>query len=384
MKRKWKCQCQDHRQVTEHPKLLREAKRRGRKRTSWLLVVKTVAVSPHMPDHLDLQIRLRQRIAAVIHARLDWATLLHNALNEPKNHPHPALKSAAYDAITSIESPCNIIFDSPLPVPLQPDIRVGRPPPRQKHTSARQHSTPSFLYIKSSALGHPNEPDELYLLRCPQCLRTTFTTLQGLLNHARIAHHLEWGTHEECARACAVVEPDIDTSTGVEVGLGPAGILPGLRSIFQMAVGPKPNQPADEMLNLVSLQPDHITKMLGLHEDTPALAPFLGKSPIRRGIKVYGQDDITDVDGLQFSDMSHQRRLPLRPRNTRHILEWEQELQVNSVSDHAISQENTPVVSHSSTSTTTFLDATRSRFHFNTRTVVTDRSLWIPPGSYSP
>ncbi|KAF8348971.1 hypothetical protein F5887DRAFT_948644, partial [Amanita rubescens] len=289
-----------------------------------------------------------------LHARLDWATLLHNALNTPQNHSQPAFKSAVYDAITSIESPCNIIFDSPLPVP----PRAGRPPPRQKHTSARQHSTPSFLYIKSSALGHTNEPDELYLLlRCPQCLRTTFTTLQGLLNHARIAHHLEWGTHEECVRACAVIEPDIDTSTGVEVGLGPAGILPGLRSIFQMAV--------DEMLNL----DDHITKMLGLHEDTPALAPFLGKSPIRRGIKVYGLDDITD-------DMSHQRRLPLRPRNTRHILEWEQELQANSVSDRVISP---PVVSHSSTSNTTFLDSTRSRFHFNTRIVVTDRSLWIPP-----
>ena len=322
-----------------------------------------------MPDftaNIDLQIRLRHRIATVLHARLEWANLLQNAINSQKNHPHPAFKSAAYDAIASIESPCNIIFDSPLPVPPH---AIGRPLPRQKHTSPRQHS---FLYIKSSALGHPNDPDNLYLLRCPQCLRITFTTLQGLLNHARIAHHFEWGTHEECVRACAVIEPDIDTSAGVEVGLGPTGILPGLRSIFQMAVGP---QSAGEMLNLDALQPDHITKMLGLHEDTPALAPFLGKNPIRRGIKVYGQDDIADVDGLQFS---HQRRLPLRPRNARHILEWEQELQVNSVSDRQ------PVVSHSSTSTTTFLDSTRSRFHFNTRIVVTDRSLWIPPGSYSP
>ena len=325
---------------------------------------------PDLPALLDLHIRLRRRIAAVIHARLDWARLLQNALHNPQSTPDPAFIAAAHDALAAIESPCNLIFDHPLPVPPRADLRSTRPAPRQKHINPR----PTFLYITSSALGPAKDPDELYLLRCPQCLRTAFTTLQGLLNHARIVHHLEWGTHEECVRACAVLDPDLDTSAGVQVGLGPAGILPGLRSIFQMAVGPQTNSPSDQVFND---QSDRVTKMLGLHQDTPALAPFLGKNPVRRGIKVYGQDDIIDVDGLQPSDVTH-HRLPLPSRNAQRIHEWEQELQVND------SQENMPVVSHPSTSATVLPDSTRSRFHFNTRIVVTDRSFWIPPSVYSP
>jgi len=38
-----------------------------------------------------------------------------------------------------------------------------------------------------------------------------------------------------------------------------------------------------------------ISLRLGLHEDTPALAPFLGKEPIRRGIRVYEQDEQVDI-----------------------------------------------------------------------------------------
>lgn len=323
---------------------------------------------PDLPELLDLHIRLRRRIAVVLHARQRWALLLRDALNTPQAPSNPPFTTPAYDALAAIEAPCNIIFDYPLPVP--PCI----PRPRQKQINAR-HSAPTFLYIKSNALGHTKDSDELYLLRCPQCLRTAFTTLQGLLNHARIAHHLEWGTHEECVRACAVEDPNLDTSTGLEVGIGPSGILPGLRSIFQMAVGPQNNQPSNHVYNE---QPDRATKMLGLHQDTPALAPFLGKNPVRRGIKVYGQGDAIDVDGLQLSDMTH--RLPLCSRNARRIHEWEQELQANDIS---ASQGNVPAVSHSSTSTTTLLDSTGSRFHFNTRIVVTDRSFWIPQSAYS-
>ena len=327
---------------------------------------RTVAVPmPDLPELVDLHIRLRQRIAAVLHARQHWAQLLKDALHTPQVPGDNPFIAPAYDALAAIESPCNIIFDYPLPVP----PCISRPAPRQKQISTRP-SAPSFLYIKSSALGHTKDPDELYLLKCPQCLRTAFTTLQGLLNHARIAHHLEWGTHEECVRACAVVDPDLDTSAGVQVGIGPSGILPGLRSIFQMAVT---NQSSDHVYNE---QPDRATKMLGLHQDTAALAPFLGKNPVRRGIKVYGQDDTIDVDGLHTG-----HRLPLCSRNARRIHEWEQELQVNDVS---ASQENVPAFTHPSTSTTALVDSTRSRFHFNTRIVVTDRSFWIPPSAYSP
>ena len=142
---------------------------------------------------------------------------------------------------------------------------------------------PAFLYLRSTSLPE-HERDEahhLYLLKCPTCHRTAFTSLQGLLNHARLTHALEWGTHDDCIRACAVPDNDLDPEAGVEVGLGPSGILPGLRSIFQMAVQ-KPEDAED------------LNQSLGIHEDTPALAPYLGKTVTKRAIKVW--DEQVDVD----------------------------------------------------------------------------------------
>ncbi|KAK2463497.1 hypothetical protein APHAL10511_004583 [Amanita phalloides] len=331
---------------------------------------------------LDLHIRLRQRIAPVLHARLHWALLLQQSLRNNDSHTnHRTFQSAANDAITSIESQCNILFDYPLSVPPRADPRHGRLAPRLKHGSPRI-SPPNFLYIRSSALDSTKDEDEFCLLRCPQCLRTTFTTLQGLLNHARIAHRLEWGTHEECVRACAVLEPNLDMGAGAEVGLGPAGILPGLRSIFQMAVGPQMNLSSTYSLDGAKFQqPNHLTKLLGLHEDTPALAPFLGKSPLRRGIKVDEPDDIIDINSFEYPGARSRWRSPLSSRNTQGTQDWVHDPHEDVTLVRATKEDDMkylPAIDHRSTRINTFLNST-SRFHFNTRIIVTDRSHWILP-----
>ncbi|KAF8636810.1 hypothetical protein AX17_003248 [Amanita inopinata Kibby_2008] len=341
---------------------------------------------------LDLQVRIRQRIADVLQARVHWALMLQQSLlSEEDDHCRLApnsFKIAAYDALRVVETPCDVIFDHPFPTPTSMVAKPGRSLPRSKHLTGRS-SAQNFLFIRSSSLGHGLEHDKVYILKCPECSRTTFTSLQGLLNHARISHQLEWGTHEECVLACATIDPNLNTAEGVEVGLGPTGILPGLRSIFQMAVGAQTIQQttATSTSNCDTpsqqVPPNSLMKTLGLHENTPTLAPFLGKSAIRRGIRPYGQDEVVDIDSS------------IRQRNTRSAQAWhmplsyrnvvrqqdDQTMQVDFLASPAEREEIVKIQADTDSSAVslTRLGSLKSRFHFMTRIVIADRSVWILP-----
>ena len=132
--------------------------------------------------------------------------------------------------------------------------------------------------------------------------------MQGLLNHARLTHNLEWGTHEECINACAIPDNDLDTTWGIEVGIGPTGVLPGLRTIFQLAVGAhniaQPPRLPEGVDNHAQLSEEtarnspftHLNQTLGLHDETPSLAVFLGKGAIRREIKIWDEHEEIDIE----------------------------------------------------------------------------------------
>ncbi|KAF8643233.1 hypothetical protein AX16_009122 [Volvariella volvacea WC 439] len=384
----------------------------------------------HVLDDVDLEIGLRSRLMETVESRITWALCLQNALNQESRDAFGSttFRNAAVEASKEVEDPVQLLLSHEIPAP--PNLallqqRNSRPPPKPKAAPATRNPNTSFLYIRADAApgivprgSEVQPPPEYYLLRCPGCNRRTFTSLQGLLNHGRISHHLEWGTHDECVRACATVDTELDISTGIEVGLGPAGLLPGLRSLFEMAVGStQPPLPAQPLLpspspNTQMIDPavkveaeeatleysemqdegNHLTRTLGLHKDMPALAPFLGKQPVKRGIRVW--DDGNDVDILGFANSSNEPgpgpakrrwRMPFSRRN-------DEEYQTITLGDQRSSspterdqkppqQDQATSRPHDSLTNTTASDgpASGSRFHFSVRVILADRSLWIPP-----
>ncbi|KAG6865180.1 hypothetical protein C0991_004623 [Blastosporella zonata] len=378
-------------------------------------------------SELDLEIALRRRVAETIESRITWALLLKESLKKGSSGSTTSFKDAALDAVSAIEAPLDVIFDREI-VPVVPPIyaQPAKPPPPPLKQKAPRNPNAKFLYIRSSDLEPPYDENHVqtYLLRCPTCLRQTFTSLQGLFNHARITHRTEWGTHDECVRACAVADPDLDIGMGNEVGLGPNGILPGLRSLFNMAVGahqPRELQAGGDVDaavmtgGRVDTPPltSSISRTLGIHEETPALAPFLGKQAARRAIKIYPEDtvDIESFDHNRFKtsmnvqepsaaktekgrsdDYRRRWRMHFTHRNDfePEIERKMQEIVPNPVADSSSSLEHHPTSNSgagtpaeeptSATAQRNHWGMTGTRFHFAARISVIDRSYWIPPG----
>lgn len=213
------------------------------------------------------------------------------------------------DTLQLIDAQSDIILchDPRLPF----SSKIARPPPRKGIPFGHVKTKPSFLFIRSSTLpgwevASKRQDNHLYLLKCPPCSKTSFTSLQGLLNHARLVHNLEWGSHEECITACATPDNDLDVTNGTEVGIGPTGILPGLRNIFQMAVSTRNTEneralvlPHSNSSATTTALPTttSLNETLGLHDETAALAIFLGKEPVRRQIKVSEEVEV-DIEGM--------------------------------------------------------------------------------------
>lgn len=359
-------------------------------------------------------------------------TLSHSIkLLEDQNGSTTSFKDVAIDTFSTIEAHTEFLFERP-PTQIYQQLthRPSRPPPKPKPPTRNPNTT--FLYIRSADLELPHDENHIqtYLLRCPTCFRTTFTSLQGLLNHARISHSQDWGSHDECVRACAVADPGIDVDAGIEVGLGPVGILPGLRSLFQRAVGAHTaNGSFSEAGNTAEIQPPqeptsglHLARTLGLHKDTPALAPFLGKQAIRRGIKEWDDGGVVDIDGFEednsWTTNGRERnsikgskpkrwRMPYMHRNDAessimdsHIVDAGDQFHSAIVQGD---KQKTSNNIHSSPGETHVIDRNieeeriskvgptdaaivpgirlGTRFHFVARIVITDCSLWIPLGS---
>lgn len=372
-------------------------------------------LSETLVSEFNLEIGLRERMTELLRARIAWASLLRESLakGSPLSPSHTSLpplfisdtqthmaspdsfRYAAFDSLRAAEKPFENLSNREGPAPpnirLQEALRHARPPPKPKALLAR-NSKSTFLYIRPLALsGMGSDASNLFILKCPVCFRTTFTSLQGLLNHARISHTLEWGTHEECIRACMVADPGLDVTTGIEIGVGSGGILPGIRTIFEMAVGPSQSGDRIAVKDKTIREADsdgsalsHLTRTLGFHENSPALAPFLGKEPIRRGIKAHQQDELLDID-----DNDEETSCPdiwLKNRWRPHFAQRGVAVDTQGEIGTGLSQSlveddefvgagSAPSVddklAHSSSATGT------TRFHFTTRVVITDRSLWI-------
>ncbi|KAJ6593395.1 hypothetical protein B0H19DRAFT_1246172 [Mycena capillaripes] len=320
---------------------------------------------------IALEIGLRQRLLATVESRIQWALRLQEALlnDASESPPLSDFKTVALDALSAIDAPIEILFARDEPAPPLDTRRPSFVKKLRKKPTARSQPAKKagrFLYINLEGKTVPS------ILRCPVCMRTEFSSLQGLFNHARGTHSLAWTSHDECVRHCACTLEQVqggpvdftDLAEGVEVGAGTGGILPGLRSLFEQAVG-EDDDPDFEGQTALS-------RTLGYHADTPALASFLGREPIRRGVVVWDPDATVDVDG--FDDEKPRAkprwRMPFSHRNTfRDTL-------VPLISTPPLSEAPVPPPQNNSSVLST---ANSSRFHIATRIVVLDRSLWLPP-----
>ena len=371
---------------------------------------------------IDLEISMREQLARTIEARISWGILLKNILQQGtpspiRNGQEPAgdgstFRNVALDTLSTLEMPSRYILGPEPPPPPKTTNQTVRHSPRRTFQTFKPK--PTFLYTRSNPATRQDEgTHNLYILKCPICSRTAFTSLQGLLNHARLSHSFEWGTHDECIRACAVIDNTIDINAGTEVGLGPSGILPGLQTIFQNAVGVNAREPMDtpgEENNAdatdagdARMEDGYLNQTLGLHEDSPALAPFLGKETVRRQIKVCEEDvdvSLGNNHGATVAATKARWRMPFSHRNfaevsavdSRHTVEQppvvELERGVHQGSDEVVSrklcmrtetyclaQQPTPPLALAQR-----LISNETRFCFIARIVITDRSLSVRKG----
>ncbi|KAG5220821.1 hypothetical protein IMY05_C4509000300 [Salix suchowensis] len=282
----------------------------------------------------DFEISVRERIRHVTAQRIKWAQALLNEIPDSLCDSAPTVyKNIALGAWDAVNCPTFVLLDRVIPPsPIQhaalPDPALGAPRVRKQ----------KFLYIKPSEAGEAG----LLILKCPACLRTSFTSLQGLLNHARLAHKIEWGTHDDCISACAVVNDKEDPAIeyGIEVG-GTLSAQPSLQRLFRSAlrdqVAPQDILPAGATLTTtleertaegnhnVAHQDSistHISRTLGFHAETPALAPFLGKTTTRRGIKAWNElEDIDVYGGIESPKWTHRTGRVLTARNKASLVE---------------------------------------------------------------
>ncbi|TFL02690.1 hypothetical protein BDV98DRAFT_437859 [Pterulicium gracile] len=400
-------------------------------------------------SELDLEILLHERLAQRLEGRLQLADHLIGMLDtdNPTASTPPIdsiqsgytlngwqnVKQMASDALKLIDGPTDFLFAPPPSAPprqrpLVPTQQIFTEEPIPAAHALRNRPERSlharkvqFLYTQPQ---HTTEGGGVKVLRCPDCLRTSFTSLQGLLNHARLSHKVQYASHDECVWACAVPVEELmsatptivfDTRDGLMVGTSEgAGKVRGLKRLFEDAVGvgkydeaiaksastsTPPSAPALESQSSTEEQfpnVDHppppapivtdtprsststaITRALGHHADTPALAPFLGKEVIKQGIRLRSDEEASvNVDAII---PKRTWRKPFEQRNTVVDNDAQQESYMdvdppnNQPAAATEEQEESapPIAAHSDYGLGT-------RFYIPVRLVIVDHSRWVP------
>lgn len=240
---------------------------------------------------------------------------------------------------------------------------------------------PKVLFVRNTAAN----PPMIAKLACVDCSRTDFLTLQGLLNHCRLRHRRDYGSHEECINSCAVLVDGEERNwilvQGTELTMN---FLPSMRRLFEIAVTghddalPLENTPESaEHITEDAPVDTHLSKTLGLHKDSRKLAAFLGRRALRRCINVHDESGSVDLfaadDRLPAWRMFYPHRNTARPQ-------YDLAEEANLADDVAYHDpmETEPT---KSAVTPSAAAAGSSRFHIVARITVTDRSQWIPPGN---
>jgi hypothetical protein len=304
----------------------------------------------------------------------------------------------ANEALRDIQTPCDIIFGreinlvppiSPGPNQHQPPQPLPNPfPARISSYRTRDRTLPRTLASNTKLLfirDNTKSPPTVVKMACPDCSRDDFTNIQGLLNHCRIRHSKDYGSHDECMQRCAVIVPVEDRDWIISNGTELSGIsLPSLRRLFEIAVG-------NDTLTITASAPDVgniglqensapatlLSRTLGHHKDTPALAPFLGYTPKRRCINVHNESDYVDI-----GDQNGCAQAAIL--QTKWRMSYAHRSETTSTPDIVLDQGRPDAMATSLTERRYLPDVTNSngtRFHVLARVIVSDRSLWLSPGA---
>lgn len=258
-------------------------------------------------------------------------------------------------------------------------------------------------FIPSGLPGVSSQPElntELARIQCPDCWRWDFSNLQGFLNHCRIRHRREYGSHDECIQECSVLVTPSDRDWVLQNGTEITGVgIPSLRRLFEIAVGkktslfpvhkPEPSSDQDTSTTkreeyAVVGEPEtegtHLSRTLGVHEETPALAAILGRRAPRRQIRVFNEDEPVDIE--RDDDLLRSSRRWKMTYSHRNLARPELEVDLDLTSDtwakllppigntRGRGDNRCEVVPD-----TGKLGSTR--FHITCRIAITDRSRWL-------
>ncbi|KAH9924672.1 uncharacterized protein BXZ73DRAFT_103512 [Epithele typhae] len=371
-------------------------------------------------EEIDLEIALRNRLAETIQLRIEWAHLLQESLRQSGNYASSDFRTVSLEALDAVEAPCNIVFrrESRLFSTVQPSAQpappVLPPPPsvpvesskvssrstRTRGLARVPHAPPKrLIFIRDTSVN----PPEVAKLACPHCARSDFSNLQGLLNHSRIRHQVEYGSHDECVQNCAVLVSEGDREWVVANGIEIGGVsLPSLKRLFEIAVGaggqsgkPAPTTAPPPLPKLRAVSEDapsqkeaeqasspaepaptstHVTRTLGYHADSPALAPFLGKVAKRRCINVrvdHGHDQV-DIELQHPGHKTSWRKLYVHRNAARKELDEvvaPPSSEANAARYDAVKSSPADAISVLS----------RTRFHMVARVHVADYSRFVHP-----
>jgi hypothetical protein len=383
-----------------------------------------------LTHEFNLEIAIRQRLIEAAQARIKWANILIESLKADENAGERRLrtfcqvpiqyiaesaggsssglsssdyKNIALQTLNTVHTSIDSIVSHESP--LEP-AHVSHP--HRRDVKAGSHVRPLY--------PPPTKPKVLYLcdefsgnyvkMACTDCGRSDFTSLQGLLNHCRLSHKREYGGHDECMQHCAVPVAMEDVPWLMANGHQLSGVsLPSLGRLFKTAVGAElpghsfvatPTIPEiitnAESTNKAEKQvppsentlvATHLTKTLGLHKDSPALAPFLGRTAKPRVIHCYGADNLVDILTVPLTKRHNEKRWTMSfSKRSAPKQEFDMVLPPPAngadLSESNVFNRPAPIKSEEG-------DASRhqggsSRFHIVSRIHVVDKSIWIPPG----
>ena len=347
-------------------------------------------------------------------------------------------RDAALEALDVIERPCELILArEPLFAsvgrlhPDDPATPTDRPPLTYQdriipHEEAQNSSRPSssrhriirnpnsnvkLLFIRNISIsseprGTPpfSEPNsDVARIECSDCGRWDFSNLQGFLNHCRIRHQREYGSHDESIQECSVLvtpsERDWVLQNGTEItGVG----IPSLRRLFEIAVGkktslfptPKSELSTDHDALVIEVEEHavagehemegtYLSRTLGVHQETPALATILGRRAARRQIRVFSEDELVDI--VNTDDPPRPNRKWKMSYFHRNLARPELEVNLELTSDNwsTLSPPIGDAGDGRERGCEVALDTEKlrsTRFHITCRVMVTDRSRWLSPG----